>query len=145
MSSVSNYVMAEDCPELLSHIGDMLNKFNERYPDCHTIRATQELYAILTGTHPDVVAIVGDSRYVMLCSVGYGFASDDRTVYEHFIYHIPGTPFGMRKAMQSIEEFAQANNCTSIVMGTDYGDAERTRLLSRFGYKASHQHLTRKL
>ena len=145
MSSVSNYVMAEDCPELLDHIGDMLNKFTERYPDCHIIRATQELHAILKGTHPDIVAIVGDGRYLMVCSVGYGFASDERTVYEHFIYHIPGTPLGMRIAMQSIEEFAEAQKCTSIVIGTDFGDTERARLLSRFGYKASHQHLTRKL
>ena len=46
----------------------------------------------LRGAHPDVHAIVGDNRYLMLCSIGYGFANEDLGLYEHFIYHIPGTP-----------------------------------------------------
>lgn len=145
MSSVSNYVMAEDCPELLDHLQDIADKFMLRHPNHRRSRVEHELMLALRGAHPDVQGIVGNGRYLMLLSMGYGFANELRGVYEQFIYHIPGTPLGMRTAMQSIEEFAKDNECTSIVIGTDFGDTERARLLSRFGYKASHQHLTREL
>lgn len=145
MSSASNYTLAEDCPELLSHLHDIADQFLLRHPNYSRGRVEHELMLALRGAHPDVQAIVGDNRYLMLCSMGYGFASEERALYEQFIYHIPGTPLGMRKAMLSIEEYARDNECTAVVIGTDFGDAERARLLSRFGYKATHQHLTRKL
>ena len=145
MSSVSNYVLARDCPELLDHLQDITDQFLLRHPTYRRGRVEHELMLTLRGAHPDVHAIVGDNRYLMLCSIGYGFANEDLGLYEHFIYHIPGTPLGMRTAMKSIEEFATDNGCTAIVIGTDFGDADRAKLLGRFGYKATHQHLTRKL
>lgn len=145
MSLGANYVMAHDCPELLDLLPDIVDKFLLRHPDYRRGRVEHELALALREAHPDVYAIVGDGRYILFCGMGYSFAHDDKVLYEHFIYHIPGTPLGMRKAMLSIEEYAQVNGCTSIIIGTDFGDAERARLLSRFGYKATHQHLTRKL
>lgn len=141
----SNYELAENCPELLDHFPDIVAKFLQRNPDVPKGRAVYELNLVLIGAHPEIRAIVGDGRYLMILSLGYGIASEERKLVEHFIYHIPGTPLGMRTAMKSIEEYAKDNDCTTIIIGTDFGDEERARLLSRFGYKATHQHLTRKL